>query len=77
MLGFLVFGTLTAVLVAELYVMFKKEEELAKKEEHEHECNCGCCHHEEDNEVDMIIDSQGKKCGHGMCNCCHKEDEEQ
>lgn len=76
MLGFLVFGTLTAVLVAELYVMIKREEAL-EKEEHECECNYGCCHHEEDNEVDMIIDSQGKKCGHGMCNCCHKEDEEE
>lgn len=76
MLGFLVFGTLTAVLVAELYVMMKKEEAL-EKEEHKHECNCGCCHHEEDNEIDMIIDSQGRKCGHGMCNCCHKEDEEE
>ena len=48
MLGFLVFGTLTAVLVAELYVMIKREEKLAKKEEHK--CNCGCCHHEEDKE---------------------------
>ena len=48
MLGFLVFGTLTAVLVAELYVLGKREEELAKKEEHK--CNCGCCHHEEDEE---------------------------
>lgn len=72
MLGFLVFGTLTAVLVAELYVMTKQE-----LEKEEHKCNCGCCHHEEDNEVDMIIDSQGRKCGHGMCSCCHKEDEEE
>ena len=51
MLGFLVFGTLTAVLVAELYILCKRdEEELAKKEEHKCECNCGCCHHEEDEE---------------------------
>ena len=48
MLGFLVFGTLTAVLVAELYILVKREEELEKKEEHK--CNCGCCHHEEDKE---------------------------
>lgn len=71
MLEFFVFGTLTAVLVAELYVMGKRELE----KEEEHECRCGCCHHEEDNEADMIIDSQGKRCGHGMCNC-HKEKEE-
>lgn len=48
MLGFLVFGILATVLAVELYVMFKKEEELEK--EKEHKCNCGCCHHEEDKE---------------------------
>ena len=48
MLGFSVFGTLATVLAAELYVIFKKEEELEK--EKEHKCNCGCCHHEEDKE---------------------------
>ena len=74
MLGFLVFGTLTAVLVAELYVLGKREEELAKEEEYK--CNCGCCHHEEDNEADIIIDNQGKKC-ECNCGCCHKEDEEE
>lgn len=44
MLGFFVFGTLTAVLVAELYMMINTEEE------HECECNCGCCHHEDEEE---------------------------
>ena len=48
MLGFFVFGTLTAVLLAELYVISKKEEELEKKEEHK--CNCGCCHKEDEEE---------------------------
>ena len=48
MLGFFVFGTLIAVLVAELYVMVKREERLAKKEEHK--CNCGCYHKEDEEE---------------------------
>ena len=69
-MGFLVFGTLTAVLLAELYILGKREEELAKKEEHK--CNCGCCHHEED----KTIDNQEKKC-ECNCGCCHKEDEEE
>ena len=47
MLGFFVFGVLATVFVAELYVMFKKEEELEKKEEHY--CNCEHCHCKENN----------------------------
>ena len=45
MIGFLVFGTLTVVLVAELYILGKRE---AKKEEHK--CNCGHCHCKKDEE---------------------------
>lgn len=63
MVGFLVIGTLSAVLAAELYFIFKKEEA-------EKECNCGCCHKNED-EV-KIVDSQGRECG---CGCCHKDEE--
>lgn len=59
MMGFLVIGTLSAVLAAELYFLFKKEEE-------EHKCNCGCCHRDED-EV-KIVDSQGRE-------CCNKDEE--
>lgn len=75
MVGFLVFGTLTAVLVAELYVLCKRDEkELLEKEEHK--CNCGCCHNEDEVE---IVDSLGNKCGHGCdgnCKCgCNKEEE--
>ena len=71
MLGFLVFGTLTAVLVAELYVMIKREEE-----KEEHKCNCGCCHNKDEIE---IVDSLENKCEHGCdenCKCgCNKEEE--
>ncbi len=46
MVGFLVFGTLTAALVAELYFLYKREEEDV---EQECKCKCGCCHKEEEN----------------------------
>lgn len=75
MVGFLVFGTLTAVLVAEFYVLYKRgEKELLEKEEHK--CNCDCYHNEDEVE---IVDSLGNKCGHGCdgnCKCgCNKEEE--
>jgi hypothetical protein len=47
MTGFLVFGTLTIVLVAELYILGKRE---AKKEREEHKCNCSHCHCKKDEE---------------------------
>ena len=53
MLGFLVFGTLSAVLVAELYYLYKLEEKDIGIDEQEDECacKCHCCHcHKEENE---------------------------
>ena len=53
MIGFLVFGTLSAVLVAEMYYLYKKEEKIGIDEQ-ENECACKyhCCHcnKEENNE---------------------------
>lgn len=53
MIGFLVFGTLSAVLVAEMYYLYKKEEKISIDEQ-ENECACKyhCCHcnKEENNE---------------------------
>ncbi len=74
MVGFLVFGTLTATLLAELYILGKREADKAKEEEHK--CNCGCCHNEDEVE---IVDSLENKCEHGCngnCKCgCNKEEE--
>jgi hypothetical protein len=48
-MGWLVFGTLGAVLVAEMYYIFKKEEEIGIDEQ-ENECACKCHCHEENEE---------------------------
>ena len=51
-MGWLVFGTLGAVLAAELYFMFKHGEKMGIDEQ-ENECACKChcchCHKEEEN----------------------------
>ncbi len=52
MVGWLVFGTLGAVLAAELYFMFKKEEE--QQQEEECKCNCGCCNQEKIDLLDSL-----------------------
>lgn len=52
MVGFLVFGTLCAILGAELYCMYQKEEKI-EIDEQENECACKyhCCHcHKENKE---------------------------
>ena len=51
-MGWLVFGTLGAVLVAEMYYLYKQEEKI-EMDEQENECACKyhCCHcHEENKE---------------------------
>jgi hypothetical protein len=52
MIGFLVFGTLGAVLVAEMYYLFQKEEKIdIDEQENECACKCKCCHcHKEEND---------------------------
>ena len=55
MVGFLVVGVLGAVLGAELYYMYQKEEERIAKENQENQeqsgcCSCGCCHCHDDEE---------------------------
>ena len=45
MMGWFVFGTLGAILAAELYVIFKQEEKMSVDEqENECACKCNCCH---------------------------------
>ena len=51
-MGWLVFGTLGAVLAAELYFMFKHEEE--KQQEEDCKCNCGCCGEKEAKLIDLL-----------------------
>ena len=52
-MGWLVFGTLGAVLVAEMYYLYKKEEDI-EIDEQENECACKChcrhCNKEENDE---------------------------
>ena len=51
MLGFLVFGTLSAVLAAEMYYLYKKEEIGIDEQEDECACKYHCCHcHKEEND---------------------------
>lgn len=64
MVEFLVIGTLTAALVAELYIIGKREADKAKKEEDK--CNCDCRCNEDEIE---IVDSLENKCD------CNKEEE--
>lgn len=45
-MGWLVFGTLCAVLAAEMYVLFNHEEKI-EIDEQENECACKCHCHEE------------------------------
>lgn len=49
-MAWLVFGTLFAVLAAEMYYIFKKEEEIGiDEQENECACKCHCCHCYEEN----------------------------
>jgi hypothetical protein len=53
-MGWIVFGTLCAVLAAEMYVLFNHEEKISiDEQENECACKCNCCHcnkEEEDEE---------------------------
>ncbi len=56
MVQWIVFGTLGAVLAAELYVMFKKGEKISiDEQENECACKCNCknCHKDE-YEVEVV-----------------------
>ena len=52
----ILFGTLGAILAAELYVIFKQEEKMSVDEqENEYACKCHCCHCKEEENKDEEI----------------------
>lgn len=60
-MSWLVFGTLGAVLIAEMFYLYKQEVEIDEQEE---ECACKCkhCHcHEEEIEVVDSLDNKDNK----------------